>query len=186
LDSNFGLFPFHVVTQLIVEAGLLVFLSVLTIYSIFTTAAMVLGVPFVPSRKKAINNILQLAQIKPGEKTVDLGSGDGRIVVTLAQKGAVVTGYEINPVLVIISRIIIRRSGLSKLAHVYFQNFWNKNLSGFELVTIYGLPKIMDRLETKLDNELKPGARVISNTFIFPNWKYKKRVGNTYLYEKSL
>lgn len=172
------------ILQLIIEIVLLVILCVILVYSVFITIAMVFGPPFVPSRKSRIREMISLADIRPGEQAVDLGSGDGRIVIALAQKGASVTGYEINPVLVVISRLAIFRYGLSKQTHVYWKNFWNEDLSGFDVVTVYALPSVMERLEKKLFAELKGKSRIVSNSFVFPTRKFRKRMGDSYLYVK--
>jgi len=68
--------------------------------------------------------MLLFSKIKPGERMADLGSGDGRILIEFAKKGAIAEGYEINPVLVFIARMKIRRLGLEKKARVFWKSFW--------------------------------------------------------------
>ena len=94
--------------------------------------------------------MIALAQIKPQTKAVDLGSGDGRIVIALARAGVDAVGYEINPILAWWSRIRIYRLGLQSRARIYNQSFWSADLSGFDVVMIFGITHIMGRLEKKL------------------------------------
>lgn len=141
------------------------------------------GAPFVPSRYETLKKMMALAKVKPGMKTADLGSGDGRIVIALAKAGAEAHGYEINPLLVWWSRRIIKKEKLSDQAFIHWVNFWRHNVSSFDVVTIFGINYIMKNLERKLKKELKPDARIVSNGFTFPTWPYSQKDGNVYLYE---
>jgi hypothetical protein len=74
--------------------------------------------------------------------------------------------------------------GLKNKAHIYNKSFWNVNLSSYDVVVIYGIDYIMERLEKKLLKELQPGTRIISNSFKFPNWDYLEKKNDIYLYIK--
>lgn len=139
------------------------------------------GAIYVPSRKDRIDKIIELAEIKPGEKAVDLGSGDGRLVIALAKAGAEAYGYEIDPTLVRSSKKNIQEAGLK--AFIEWGSFWQADLSQFDVVVIYGMSHVMKRLEKKLGKELRKGTRVICNSFEFPNWSCKKKENNVYLYQ---
>lgn len=145
----------------------------------------VLGAPFVPTKGSIVNSMIKLAGVQPGEKAVDLGSGDGRLVIALARAGAEAHGYEINPALVFVSRLNIRRAGLKGKAFVHWGSFWRKDYSPFDVITIYGLIAIMKKLEPKLLAQLPAGARVISHTFKFPTWPITARENEAYLYKKE-
>ena len=95
-----------------------------------------------------------------------------------------VYGYEINPGLVFISRIWVRLVGLKNKVFIYNKSFWTVDLSSYDVVVVYGIDYIMERLEKKLLKELKPGTRVISNNFKFPNWQYSKEEDKVFLYIK--
>lgn len=129
------------------------------------------GAPFVPTRKERIEKALKLAGIKPGQKIVDLGSGDGRILLAAAKKGAKARGFDINPLLVWATKRAIKKQGLRDLAVCQWKNFWWQDLSCFDIVFVYGLSHIMKGLGKKLQRELKPGAKVVSLIFQFPNWQ---------------
>lgn len=157
-------------------------------YFIFTflfVYALYFGAPYVPIPKYGLDKMVEYADIKPGQRAVDLGSGDGKIMIALAKAGAIVYGYEINPVLVWWTRRKIKKEGLEGKAFVYLKSFWDANLSLFDVVTLFGVRKIMGRLQEKLDKELKPGAKIISFGFSFNGWQYLKKEQATFLYEKK-
>ncbi len=143
---------------------------------------MLLGAPFVPIDKTVLKRMVALLQIQPGEKAADLGSGDGRIVIELARAGAKAEGYEINPLLVLTSRKNIKNMGQ---ASIHWKSFWNQDLSSFQIITLFGMPHMMKRLATKLRKELKPGSRVISHQFKFPDWPISQQESQLYLYRVS-
>lgn len=139
---------------------------------------------FVPSEESSVKTIVKLAQPRPGEKAVDLGSGDGRIVIALAQAGIEAHGYEINPLLVWWSRYRIRKAGLVGRAFIHRKNFWQEDLSGFNVVVIYSTNFIMPRLEHKLTQELKPGTKVVTNEAVFPHWQSLQEENKVHLYRR--
>ncbi|KUK15484.1 MAG: Uncharacterized protein XD53_1085, partial [Petrotoga mobilis] len=129
--------------------------------------------------------MLELAELKGEEISADLGSGDGRVVIAFARKGIQAHGFEINPLLVLISKINIRRAGLKGKAFIHWKNFWKADLSKFDIITVFQVDFAMNELENKLKKELKPEAKVISNQWVFPNWKYSKYENGIYVYESS-
>lgn len=143
------------------------------------------GAIYYPSSDTQIDAILKLAQIKKGEKAVDIGSGDGRIVTALAKAGAKAHGYEINLLLVWWSQWLTRLLPKEERGQFHWANLWMKNFSSFDIVTIFGMTYIMKDLEKKLLKELKPGSRVICNSFPFPNWKPAQKIDSVYLYIKE-
>ena len=141
------------------------------------------GAPYAPTGNERLKNMLMLSALKKGEKMADLGSGDGRIVMEFAKKGLEAHGYEANPLLVILSKYKIKKAGLEKNSFIHFKSFWGVDFSSFDIVTIYGIPYIMGRLEKKIEKECKPGARFISSHFQLPNRKYTKEMERVYLYK---
>ena len=171
-----------------ISNGWIVFFSLLfllLIYSLFFFFPWLFGAPFEPTRNKKIRDILKLAKVKKGEKAVDLGSGDGRIVLALAKKGAKAHGFEVNPLLVLISRYRIKKAGLKNKAFIHWKSFWKTSLKKYDVLILFQFPTIMERLEKKLKKELRPKARVVSYYWKFPNWKYSKRIKNVFLYEPN-
>ncbi len=163
---------------------LLSFAVILLIFGALVMFVAIQGAPFVPTSKKRTAIIKSFACSYSSAKVADLGSGDGRLMVAIAKSGIIVHGYEINPGLIFISRLWIRLLGLQKKALVYNKIFWYFDLSSFYVVVVYCIDHIMERLEKKLLKELKPGARVISNNFKFPNWEYREEKDRVFLYLK--
>jgi hypothetical protein len=126
------------------------------------------GAVFFPSLRSHAIRMAELAEVSAGDRAADLGSGDGRVVIALARRGAEAHGFEINPALVLLSRWNIRRSGCAGRAHVHWQSFWSVDLSGFDAVTLFQGGFIMKRLERKVLRELAAGARVVSDYWGFP------------------
>lgn len=141
-----------------------------------------LGAFFARTKDETAQKMLRLSGVKAGENVLDLGSGDGSLLIAIAKTGAKAVGYEINPMLVKRSKKNIQKAGLQNQASVHLKNFWSVDLSQFDVVFVYGISHMMKRLEEKLQKELKPGARVVSNHFTFPNWQYAKKDGTTYVY----
>jgi hypothetical protein len=165
---------------------LLIILGILTLNLLtfpFYVYAMIRGAFYAPTPKQKVESMLQLTQNRQIKRMADIGSGDGRIVASFAKEGVQSDGYEINPMLVLRSRFNIVRQGLRQKAHIYLQDFWYADFSQYDLVTVYGITRIMPKLQEKLERELKPGAIIISNHFQFPHWKIKDRIGDVILYE---
>ena len=156
----------------------------LVIFSFFFIFPWVYGAPFEPTSKEKVKKIIELSKIKKGEKTADLGSGDGRIVIELAKKGAEAHGYEINPILVFLSRRKIKKQGLENKAFIHWKNFWKENLKKYDLITIFQFHTIMKKLGKKFKKELKPKTKIISYYWKIPGWQIIKNKGNIFLYKK--
>jgi len=157
----------------------------LTLIFLFIILPIFIGAPFEPTDKKTLRKMMEFSKIKKGEKIADLGSGNGRIVIEFAKLpfDLEVHGFEINPFLVWFSKRKIKKLGLQNKAFIHFGNFWNYNLSKYDVIFIFQIGFIMNNLEKKLKKELKKGSRIVSNIWKFPNWKIKKQEGDAYLYE---
>lgn len=149
------------------------------------TVRLFLGPPYMPSRPETMERMLHLLKVRPGERVVDLGSGDGRLVIALARAGAEAHGYELNLPLVWRARRAIRAAGLEERAYIHWGNFWRTDFSRFDAVVIYGMGYIMSRLEKKLYHELAVGGRVVSNGFALPGWPIARQDKRVYLYRKE-
>ncbi len=141
------------------------------------------GVPFVPSDRKRIAAMLQLAGDLKGKRVIDMGSGDGRVVIAFARAGAHVDGFEINPVLALWSYLWLFLRSLH--AHIYMKSYWHADLSQYDIVVIFGLPPMMPALEQKLMHELRPDAIVLSNSFKLPTWPIAQSAEGVHLYRRS-
>jgi SAM-dependent methyltransferase len=131
-------------------------------------------VPFVPSPQDVVDKMIELAGVKKGDTVYDLGSGDGRIVIAAAKKGAKAVGFEIDPDLVKESRDNIRKAGVQELAEIRNQDIRTVDLSPASVVTMYLLPDVNLKLKPNLSSQLKPGSRVVSHSFDMGEWKPDK------------
>ncbi len=113
--------------------------------------------------------MLDVAQVRPGEQLIDLGAGDGRIVVAAAREfGANALGVELHP-----QRFATIRNSAALLKpnlRAIRQNFFTTDLSSADIVTMYLLPSVNEALRRKLERELHSGARVVSHDFSIPDW----------------
>ncbi len=141
------------------------------------------GAIYDPSSPDKTRHMVELAGVARGERAVDLGSGDGRVVIALAQAGAEAHGYDVNPILVAVARRNIRRAGLSGRAFIHWGSFWRAELSPYTLVTVFQVGFIMARLEDKVRRELPSGARIVSHHWRFPTLVPSRTRGDVYCYE---
>lgn len=140
------------------------------------------GAIYDPSSMEKAQLIAEVAAVAAGERAADLGSGDGRVLIALAKRGAEAHGYEVNPLLVLRSRTNIRRSGVSRAAFVHWKSFWRADLSRYSIVTTYQVGFIMGRLESKVMREMATGTRVISHHWRFPHLRPEKIEADIYCY----
>ncbi len=129
-------------------------------------------VPYVPTPQPVVNAMLQLAQVNTNDVIYDLGSGDGRIPITAAQKyGARGVGVDINPQRVQEANANAQRAGVTDRLEFRQQDLFQTNLRNATVVTLYLLPDVNLKLRPKLLKELKPGTRIVSHSFDMGNWK---------------
>ncbi|MDO8498485.1 MAG: hypothetical protein Q7S44_01745 [bacterium] len=137
--------------------------------------------PYVPTKMKVIKSILKLANLSPGKVFYELGSGDGRVVLEAGKLGAKSYGIEQSWLRVWWSRYQARQLKL-KNSHFFHGDIFHRQYFPADVVYIYMLPKAVDQLESKLQQELKKGAVVITQTYHFKNWPPFKKDENFYLY----
>lgn len=133
------------------------------------------GAPWVPTKLRTARRMLELAQVQPGETVYDLGSGDGRILVLAAREfGAKAVGIELDPVRVAWTRGLVLLLGLRGKVEVISGDFFNQDLHQADVVACYLFTRTNQRLTEKLNEELRPGTRVVSHAFPFPDWELVK------------
>lgn len=148
----------------------------------FLTIAFITGAPFVPSTTASTRALIRLSHIRSGTQFYDLGSGDGRLLLEAAKLGAIAHGIEINPFLVILTRIHALLSPYRSNIHVQWGNFWTVNLKNADVISVYLLPWRMDKLEKMLQEHTRKGTLIVSNSFIFPNLKRIDHDKKTHVY----
>ena len=135
-----------------------------------------LAAPFVATPDSIVDRMLRLADIRTGDFVVDLGSGDGRLVVTAVAKYGARGGFgvDIDAPLVKLANDNAARAGVADRVRFFERDLFTTDVSEATLVTVYLLPTAMPRLEKKLLAELPAGARVVTHDFPFPNWPVVK------------
>jgi hypothetical protein len=140
----------------------------------FSTAGVELersGGPYVPTPKVVVDSMLRMANVGPQDFVVDLGSGDGVIVITAAsQLKASGYGVDIDPALVERSNAEAARLGIADRAKFQVQDVFEADLSRATVITLYLLPSMMMNLRSKIFLEPRPGTRVVSHDYNFDEW----------------
>src|SRR5688572_19036831 len=131
-------------------------------------------VPFVPSPQEVVDKMVEVAGVKKGDVVYDMGSGDGRIVIAAAKKGARAIGFEIDGDLVKEARENIRKAGVQNLAEIRQQDILTVDFSPASVVTLYHLPDVNLKLKPNVLSQLKPGSRIVSHSFEMGDWKADK------------
>lgn len=148
--------------------------------ALFALGAL-LGAPYVPTLKKSSDDLLDMADLPKGSSIIDLGSGDGAFALHAARRGYTVIGYEINPILVLVARL--RTWKYRKHVTIYLRDFWRITIPEADAVYVFLIDRYMQKLETKLQEDIKKPTIVVSHVFKLPNLKPVKENQNTYMYK---
>lgn len=154
-----------------------IFLILILIYSILFGATALVGiisrVPYVPTKKRVMNKILDEANLKKGQTFIDLGCGDGRMLIEAEKRSDIKgIGYEIAPLvyLLALAKKLINKSKVK----ILFKSFFKGDLKKADVIFCYLMPHDLTRLANKIKKECKKGTRVISNTFKIQGLKLEK------------
>jgi len=133
-------------------------------------------VPYVPTPQDVVNEMLKLADVTASDRVYDLGCGDGRIVITAAQKfGARGTGVDINPDRIHEAEQNAKAAGVDAKVHFVESDLFKADIHDATVVTLYLLPSVNLRLKPKLLADLRPGTRIVSHSFDMGEWQPDKR-----------
>ena len=143
----------------------------------FASARQQKDVPYVPTPQAVVDKMLELAAVTKDDVVYDLGSGDGRIVITAAKKyGVRGVGIDIDPERIKEANANAVLAGVSDRVKFLQQDLFKTDLKEATVVTLYLLPQVNLRLRPKLWNELKPGTRVVSHAFDMGDWTPQQKV----------
>jgi len=157
-------------------------LAALVLYSTIAAAqtsspSHSLDVPFVPTSVEAVQAMLKLADVKKSDVVYDLGCGDGRIVVAAAKDfGAHGVGIDINPVRISEAKENARKAGVTDMVRFEENDLFQADIHDATVVTLFLLTSVNLKLRPKLLQDLKPGTRIVSNTFDMGDWKPVKEI----------
>ena len=127
-------------------------------------------VVWVPTPQTLVNKMLDMAKLTPKDFHMDLGSGDGRTVITAAKRGARSMGIEYNPDMVELAKRNAEKEGVTARATFVKADLFETDFSKATVITLFLLPDINLKLRPKILN-MKPGTRIVSNTFTMGDWK---------------
>ena len=134
-----------------------------------------LDVPYVPTTEEAVRAMLKLADVKKTDIVYDLGCGDGRIVIAAAKiYGARGVGIDIDPDRIREAKENARKAGVENLVRFEENDLFQANFREATVVTLFLLPSVNLKLRPKLLQDLRPGTRVVSNTFDMGDWRPEK------------
>ena len=132
-------------------------------------------VPFVPTPQDVVTEMLKLANVTSKDKVYDLGCGDGRIVITAAQKfGAHGVGVDINPERIHEAEQNAKQAGVTEKVQFVENDLFKADIHDATVVTLYLLPSVNLKLKPRLLSELKPGTRIVSHSFDMGEWEPNK------------
>jgi len=136
-----------------------------------------LDVPYVPTPMKVVRTLLDMASVGPGDFLIDLGSGDGRIVITAAKEyGARGFGVDLNNDLVALSKTYAVDEGVQHKVDFFVRDIFKTDIRGASVITMYLLNEINLQMRPRLLADLKPGTRIISHDFHLGDWRPDKMV----------
>lgn len=139
------------------------------------------GAPYLPVRRPDIEPLLDLAGVRKGHTVVDLGSGDGRLLAAAARRGARAIGYEINPVLWMVSKL--RTWPYRSRVEVYLANYWQVPLPKCDVLYVFLITHYMTRLEEKIQREHKGPLGLVSYIYQLPSRQADAQTRNAFLYK---
>lgn len=144
--------------------------------AVIAYAQVRLDVPYVPTPQEVVDRMLDLANIGKDDFHIDLGSGDGRIVVTAAKRGARSMGIDINPTRIAEANENARKAGVADRVTFVQGNLFEQNIGDASVLTMYLLQTVNVQLRPKILGDMKPGSRVVSHAFSMRDWEPDRHV----------
>ncbi|MEI9913557.1 MAG: hypothetical protein WDN66_00885 [Candidatus Saccharibacteria bacterium] len=154
---------------------------VLLIVFIFCFAALVVGAPYLPTLNTQVNAALDLVDLRKGQTLIELGSGDGRVLIAAAKRGINSVGYEINPILVVVSYLITMR--YRKQIKIVWGNYWKKQWPDADGVFVFLISRYMRKLDSYLSDYPHKPIKLVSFAFKIPDKKISRSEDGVYLYQ---
>lgn len=168
----------------------IILLAAAAAYLVFLTYTLVIaaykGSPYAPTKSDRMEHIFALADARPGELLVDLGSGNGAVLLAAAERGIRSRGVEINPFWVWYSRWRIAQRGFTHLATVVRGNMFTHPVADADIIFLFLVPVAMALLSERLRREASPRTRIIAHRFILPGWTPVKQKETILLYQAKL
>ena len=139
--------------------------------------AQKLDVAYVPTPDFIVEKMMEMAQVGPGDYVIDLGCGDGRIVIAAAKRGAIGHGVDLDPARIKEARLNAEKAGVAWKVVFMEENIFNTDFSRASVVAMYLFPDINVRLRPSLLEKLEPGSRIVSHDFGMDEWQPDQKFG---------
>ncbi|MFW6101498.1 MAG: SAM-dependent methyltransferase [Bacteroidota bacterium] len=167
-----------------VLGGISAMILILSLFMGPRADAQDLDVPFVATSNEVVDKMLEVADVGPGDYVIDLGSGDGRIVIAAAQRGAYGHGVDLDPERIEEARENAKKSNVSDRVMFLNEDIFETDFSRANIITMYLLSSVNKKLRPKLLDKLEPGTRMVSHDFDMGEWEPDKHmeVGNDDVY----
>ncbi len=149
------------------------------VLSCFVLVVLV-GAPYLPTLSPQVVAALKLADLQPGQTLLELGCGDGKVLIAAARQGIHVVGYELNPILALIAWARTRR--YRRQVRVVWGNFWRRDWPATDAIFVFLLPRYMTKLDQRITQTVSKPVKLISFAFDVPGRKITKQVAGVYLY----
>ena len=144
-------------------------------------SVLLAGAPYLPTLRPQVRAALKLADLKPGDTLLELGCGDGRVLIAAARQGLNVVGYELNPLLAVLAWLRTRR--YRRRVRVIWGDFWRKPWPPAEAIFTFLLPRYMPKLNKKVMQYSDKPVKLISFAFTIPGKKTAAEKNGVYLYK---
>lgn len=135
-----------------------------------------LDVPYVPTPYEVVEEMLDIAEVQPDDYVIDLGSGDGRIVIAAVKRGASGHGIDLDPERIAEARKNAAKEGVDDKVLFKEQDIFETDFSEASVITMYLLPSVNEKLRPRLLDELQPGTRIVSHSFTMGDWEPDQEV----------
>ena len=160
----------------------MIWIIAVTVFMLFCFGGVLLsGAPYLPTLKPQIKTTLELADLRRGDTFLELGCGDGRVLIAAAKIGIKGVGYELNPILALLAWMRTRRYG--KLVKVVWGDFWDLPWPQANAIFVFLLPRYMKKLDKKCMQYPHKPVKLISFAFEVPGRKTLNQKAGLFLYE---
>ncbi len=156
--------------MIVIGTILLFIVLLISVFAFVLSLSFFFGAPFVTTPSKIINEMFKLVGLNSQDVLIDMGSGDGRILIAAGKICKKTIGYEINPFLVLWTNLFAHINGVQNEVHVYMKNYQKANIKEGTIIILYSIRGHLPKIEKKIKKELKPGVKIISYKFPLSNF----------------
>ncbi len=154
---------------------------ILIILLVCFAGVLLVGAPYLPTLRPQVTAALELADLQPGDTLLELGCGDGRVLLAAARQGLNVVGYELNPLLAAVAWLRTRR--YRRQVRVIWGDLWRKPWPEAQAIFVFLLPRYMPKLHKKVIQYKYKPVKLISFAFVIPDYQHTAQRKSIFLYE---